>query len=163
MRRWGVGLAVLLCATAAAADGGRLRLRQDAGPFRIAVFTAPEPLTAGPADVSVLVQDRTSGEVLLDADVEVLVAAPGGGRKNLVPAPTGANRLLKAAVVSLAAPGNWRLEVVVRRAGQSARISATVPVGPPAPPWARVWPLLAAPPLAVALFVLAGALRRGPK
>ena len=72
MRRRAIAaFALLLCAAAAAADGGRVRLRQDAGSFAITVFTAPEPLAAGTADVSVLVQDRQTGAVLLDASVDL--------------------------------------------------------------------------------------------
>ncbi len=53
-------------ATAAHGDGGTMLLHQDAGPFTITLFAAPQPLQVGTADFSVMVQDRSSGEVLLD-------------------------------------------------------------------------------------------------
>jgi hypothetical protein len=39
------------------ADEGAVRLLERKGPYQIAVFTAPTPLSAGPVDVSVLVQN----------------------------------------------------------------------------------------------------------
>ena len=61
-------------ATAAHGDGGTMLLHQDAGAFTITLFAAPQPLHAGAADLSVLVQDRSSGEVLLDPVIDLTVA-----------------------------------------------------------------------------------------
>jgi hypothetical protein len=158
---WAAGLALLLCAGAASADGGRLRLRQDAGPFTVSVFTAPEPLTAGAADVSVLVQDRSNADVLLDAEVEIVLAAPGNASERSVPARPGSNRLFQSATVRLTAPGDWRFGVVVRRGAETARIAGTFRVEPAPPAWTGVWPFLIGPPLGVALFGLGRILRRG--
>ena len=47
------------------------RVKQ-AGPFIVSIFTAPEPLRAGPVDVSVLVQS-SGGAVLTDAVVDILL------------------------------------------------------------------------------------------
>lgn len=137
-----------------------MRLRQDAGPFAITVFTAPEPLTAGPADVSVLVQDRQTGEALLDASVDLALAGPDGGPPAAARAESGTNRLMKSAAVTLGGPGSWKLEVVVRRAGEQARVACMLPVAPAAAPLASAWPFLIVPPVAVALFALRGAIRR---
>jgi hypothetical protein len=160
MRRGAILAAVFLCATAALADGGRVRLRQDAGAFAITVFTAPEPLVAGPADVSVLVQDRHTGEVLLDASVEIVLESPAGGRPLTAAAGQGTNRLLKAAAVTVDRPGVWRMEAVVSKAGETVRVACPLPVAPPVSPLDSAWPFLAFPPAAVALFALRGALRR---
>ena len=137
-----------------------LRLRQEAGPFSITVFTAPEPLAAGPADVSVLVQDRRTGAVLLDASVEIALAGPAGVAPLVVEAGPGTNRLLKSAAIAFDRPGTWRLEVVVRRAEETQRVACPLPVAPPASPLGSAWPFLAFPPVAVALFALRGAIRR---
>jgi hypothetical protein len=67
-------LALGMWATAARGDGGTMLLHQDAGPFTITLFAAPQPLQAGPADLSVMVQDRSSGEVLLDSMIDVSIA-----------------------------------------------------------------------------------------
>lgn len=140
-----------------------MRLRQAAGPFTVTVFTAPEPLAAGPADVSVLVQDRASGEPVLDAQVEIRLRAPGAEALRSYAAAPGSNRLLKAAGVELAVPGQWKFEVVVRHAGEVATVEGVVPVGPPVPRLVAVWPYLAAPPLAIVLFVLLTAIKRKPR
>jgi hypothetical protein len=148
----GVLLLALIEGAVAHADGGRLRSRQVAGPFAVAVFTAPEPLAAGAADISVLVQDRVSGEVVLDAEVTLELSGPGPARA--IAAGAGANRLLKAAVVDLAPAGLWTLGVAVRRGAAAARVSCELPVGAPASRLSAIWPLLALPPLAVVLFAL---------
>jgi hypothetical protein len=69
VRRLLAGVVVGCCAVAAHADGGRLQMRQAAGPFVVSLFTTPESLAVGPADVSVLVEEQ--GSVLLDANVVV--------------------------------------------------------------------------------------------
>jgi hypothetical protein len=153
-RRGLLAAALLLCAARALADGGRVRLRQDAGPFAITVFTAPDPLTVGPADVSVLVQNREDGAVLLDAGVEVRLTGPGAATARSYPAGPGANRLMKAAAVGFPTAGTWRLEVIVHRASEASMVSGTCAVEPAASRLEAIWPFLAVPPLAVALFAL---------
>jgi hypothetical protein len=164
MRRAALLFVLFACAAAAAADGGRVRVRRAAGPWTITVFTSPEPLVAGPADVSVLVQERDGGAIVLDADIVFELRGPGG-KERAVAAGPGTNRLLESAVVTLATPGDWLVSVSVRRAGESARVSCPLPVGPAPSRLAGLWPLLAFPPFGVALFALHGALassrRRG--
>jgi hypothetical protein len=155
-------LAALVVATstpAVRADGGRMRLRQTSGAFSLTVFTAPEPLTVGPADVSVLVQDAATGDVVLDADVNVRVRAPGA--RAFVERPTlrGTNRLLRAVSISFDAPGRWDYEVIARKSGASVGVAGTLDVAPAVSRWRTAWPFLAAPPILIALF-LAGARRR---
>jgi hypothetical protein len=152
---------VVLCAASALADGGRVRLHQDAGPFRVTVFTAPEPLTAGPADISVLVQDRASGETLLDARVAIALRAPGASQPRIIAAARGSNRLFQSAAVELAAPGAWDLTVTVGRSGAIGRVSCVLPVGPPDSRFVAIWPYLALPPVGVALYALGAVLLRG--
>jgi hypothetical protein len=161
LRRAVIAAAALLAlARAMEADGGRLRLRQDSGPFTIAVFTAPEPLAVGAAEIGVLVQDRATGDVFLGADVTLRLSAPGSAPGEAVSAATGSNRLLRSAVVRFTTPGAWSLEVVVRRGGQTTSVRSVLPVGPPASRLAAIWPYLAAPPLAVALFAIGASRRR---
>lgn len=154
-------VAAFLCPAAAYADGGTLRLRQDAGPFTVSVFTAPQPLRAGSADVSVLVQDRASTEVLLDAEVTLTLRPPNG---TLVVLPAShaqaRNKLLQAAAVDLPGPGPWVLSISVRRGNEQATAACDLPVEPASPRLAGVWPLLALPPGAIVLFALNQWLRR---
>lgn len=156
-------LAALLCAGTAAADAARVRVHQDSGPFTVTVFTAPEPLTAGPAEISVLVQERGSGAVLRDARVEIELRGPAIGPPRIFAASAGSNRSFRVAVVELEPEGDWEIAVVVRRAGATGRVSASVPVGPPVSRLSWIWPFLAGPPIGVALYALGNAVRRGRK
>lgn len=116
----------------------------------------PEPLAVGPADVSVLVQEPGSGAVILDADVVLEISGPGPALR--ISAGAGTNRLLQSALVDLPTPGVWRLGVTVRRGAAVSRVSCDLPVSAPASRLSAVWPFLAIPPVAVALFALRGAL-----
>lgn len=153
--------AALLALSAASArgDGGRMRLHQTAGPFTLTVFTAPEPLTVGRGDVSVLVQDAITGDVVLDADVTVRVKAVDGSQTRSYSAVAGRNRLLRSATVELPFAGRWHLEMAVHRGSQEVIVRALVPVESARSRWRTAWPFLAAPAILVALF-LAGARRR---
>ena len=153
--------AALLWPAAAYADCGALRLRQEAGPFTVSVFTTPEPLRAGPADVSVLVQDRATHEVLLEAEVTLVLRGPDGAQVMLPASRAQArNKLLQAAALDLPLPGAWTLSVTVRRGLEEATVACDIPVEPAAPPLRAVWPLLALPPAAIVLFALNQRLRR---
>ena len=75
----------------ARADGGLLRARQAAGPFIVSIFTAPEPLRAGPVDVSVFVQS-SEGDVLTDAVVDILLESATRPSSSGEPGPRTARR-----------------------------------------------------------------------
>ena len=124
-------LMVLGLEAAVWADGGLLRTRQQAGPFIVSIFTAPE-LRAGPVDVSVLVQS-SGGTVLSDAVVDILLesaTSPIERRQARATADAAANKLVKAAVVDLPAAGQWTLSVSVQFNGDAARVTCLLPVAP---------------------------------
>lgn len=147
-------LPVLLAAATARGDGGRVQLSETAGPFAVTVFTAPTPLRVGPVDVSVLVQGADGGAPVLDAAVQVALAAPSGERAAAATHAAATNQLLYAAVLDVPAPGRWTLAVhVAGRAGDAA-VSCEVDVAPPLPPALAFWPYLALPGVAIALFAL---------
>ena len=83
-------------------------LHQDAGAFTITLFAAPQPLHAGAADLSVMVQDRNSGEVLLDPVIDLTVGRKRGRMQQTVRLARGqaSNRLLQAATVHFQAPAS---------------------------------------------------------
>src|SRR5215469_9783232 len=82
------------------ADGGAVRLREQAGAYQVTVFTSPTPFRAGPVDVSVLVQDAATGECVPEARVSVRLTARGTGDMLEYPATREAatNKLFHAAV-----------------------------------------------------------------
>jgi hypothetical protein len=118
-------VALGMWATAARGDGGMMLLHQDAGPFTITLFAAPQPLQAGPADLSVMVQDRSSGEVLLDPVIDVSIAPEAlVASQQTVRLATGqaSNKLLQAGTVHFSKAGRWRLTLLVHRHNDAARL-----------------------------------------
>ena len=148
------------CAGAVAADGGRLRSYGEAGEFRVAIFTWPEPLSAGPTDVSILVQERESGEAILDAAVTVELSGPGGVTARVPAGHHARNRLFYGTAVDLA-PGAWTVTARIRRGTAEAESRASFEVGTSRPRATErwPWPYLTLPPLAVALFAANRGLR----
>jgi len=148
-----------ITAGAALGDGGRLRVYEDAGEFRIAIFTSPEPLAAGRADVSVLVQDRASGEAVLDADVTLELLGPGGTASVVTAGRHARNRLFYGSDVELA-PGEWIATARVRRGASEAVVRASFDVRDSRRALrGAAWPYLSIPPLAVALYAANRGLR----
>lgn len=173
----------------ARADGGVVRLCEAKGPFLVTIFTAGEPVEDSPADVSVLVQRRDSGDAILDAAVELVFRAPApsaaepvgqlcgasgawlpglsskpGQAQLTVPAyrRLASNKLLYAAPIRFDIAGNWQLEALIKHRSDAVRFACGVPVGPPPRRLISLAPYLAVPPLFVALFALNQCLRRQP-
>jgi cytochrome c oxidase assembly factor CtaG len=113
-------------------DGFVVRMQGISGPFGITVFTEPGSPRAGPTDMSVLVQDQSSGETILDATVDFAAQPSNGSKTETFRATRGqsTNRLLEAAVVSLPSPGAWKLSVLVRRKSDRGDISAVLSTAP---------------------------------
>jgi hypothetical protein len=166
-------------------DGGIIRLRETQGPFSVTLFSSPDLVAGGLADVSVLVQGRESGQVVLDADVSLTLSPPDGLAMKqpgaLCGLPTAAmrlpdginnpasvratreqasNKLLYAAPVELNAPGDWMLHVLVSRGSDTARFDCLLPVTWRSGKLTGVWPYLSLPPLAVVAFAVNQWLRR---
>src|SRR5580693_3305151 len=77
---------VLFLARMSKADGGAIQFQGDAGSFHVTVFTLPPILSAGSVDITVLLQDRSKLNPLLDARVTLDLTAPAitdGGREFL--------------------------------------------------------------------------------
>ena len=166
-------------------DGGIIRLRETQGPFSVTVFSPPEAAAGGLADVSALIQERRTGNAVLDADVSFALSPPDGlvmkQLGGLCGLPTAAmrlpdgmnnsasvhatreqasNKLLYAAPLELYAPGDWKLHVLVSRGTETARFDCHFPVTLSSGRLTGVWPYLSLPPLAVALFAINQWLRR---
>jgi hypothetical protein len=150
-------LMLAMVATAARADGGAMLLHQDAGPFTITLFAAPQPLRTGDADLSVMVQDRTSGEVLLDPAIDVTVApAAASATQQTVRLTKGqaSNRLLQASTVHFSSAGKWRLTLAVRRGNDTAQLVTDCTVEPDHSRATLVWFYVLLPAGIILLFVI---------
>jgi hypothetical protein len=97
------------------ADGGRLRVNEQAGPWRIAVFTSPTPLASGMVDVSVLVQETATGQVARDVAVTVDACHVATGKLVRARATTAdaTNKLLLSALGRWDESGPWNVTVSV--------------------------------------------------
>ena len=154
---------VMLAPLVVHADGGTVQLREASGPFVVTVFTSPETLRAGPIDTSVLVQDRESGRVILDATVDLAfqpVAGTGPRFQARATHVQARNKLLQAATIDMPAAGWWTMQISVSRNGVQAVVATKVLVLPAAPRLAAIWPFVILPPVAIALFALHQTLRR---
>jgi hypothetical protein len=155
-------VSAMLAPLIAHADGGTVCLREASGPFLVTVFVAPAPLRAGPIDMSVLVQDRKTGEVILDATVELAIEPLSGENPRRIARPTreqATNKLLKAVRIDLPAPGWWALRVFVSRGQEEGVLATRFQVAPATSRASAVWPFLLFPLFAIAVFALHQTLR----
>jgi hypothetical protein len=130
-------------------------MRQAAGPFVVSLFTTPESLAVGPADLSVMVEEQGSGGVLLDADVVVTLTPENAGVAPVVARLSHAhatNRLLQDAVVQLPHAGRWHAVIHVSEAGREASASTDLTVASYSARRGTVWFFAALPICVVALF-----------
>lgn len=163
MRRALAVLAAVVLSAAAHADDAHLQMRQVAGPFVVSLFTTPEVLAVGPADVSVLVEQGATPRVLLDAEVSVTLMRHDGGAPPIharLRHADAANRLLQAAQISLPSPGVWDAAVVVREGGSMATAPAQLVVAPYSSRRGTVWGFALLPAAVVALFLMTERQRR---
>src|SRR5258706_7098552 len=71
-------MTVVLAPLVVRADGGAVCLSKISGLFLVTVFASPEPLRAGPIDISILVQDARTGGIVLDATVDLEIQPLSG-------------------------------------------------------------------------------------
>jgi hypothetical protein len=152
----GVILAWLVLAAAcsrACADGGTLRLSAVEGAYRISVFTAPAPFRAGPVDISILVQDRATGEPVPSARANVRLTQAGQPAL-AVPATFSAatNKLFRSARFDLPDSGLWKIQVQIDGPSGAVALSGDVEAGAAAPEWQELWLWIGWPGAAIALF-----------
>src|SRR5713101_8167935 len=122
----------IMAQAAAWADGGTVLLRQEAGDLVITVFASPSPLSVGPVDISLLLQNRNGLEPVLDANVSLVFRAHDS-EMEFWARPTreqARNKLLYAAPVMFSKPGKWQIAVTVARNGQEAHAAGILEVAP---------------------------------
>lgn len=148
---------MLLCAVVARADGGQLQMRRQAGPFVVSLFSNPGALAIGDADLSVLVEQASSGRVLPHADVvlQLTPTDPPGGPPVVarLTRSSAGNRLLSDAVVSLPHAGRWRATLRIRDGDAAAETAMDLTVAPHSARRATIWFFALAPVLALAIFL----------
>jgi len=147
---------ITLAQATAFADGGTVQLRKEAGALVITVFGSPAPLSAGPVDISLLVQNRNGLEPVLDANVSLLLRADASGTE-IQARPTreqAQNKLLYAAPVTLAESGKWQLAITILRNGERTEATGAIDVSSAPEMAASYWSYIAFPPLVIVVFVV---------
>ena len=116
------------------ADGGRIRLHQQTGPFLVTVFTTPDPLVAGPADFSVAVERADDQGLVEDAEVTLIFSLPEDpATPRIVQRATheqATSRFLQAANLQLPKGGSWLVQVLVSEGNDAGEATARVEVLP---------------------------------
>ena len=135
--------------------------------IRRAVIRSPSsprpqhPSRARPVDVSVLVQDASTGEPLPVARVTIRVSKLGGRAFEFQATSAAAtNKLYRAAQFELPKPGRWDVQVRVQGSQQTALIDTELDAAAPVPRWHELWPWIGWPVLAIALFGIHQVLER---
>jgi hypothetical protein len=161
-----IGL-TLIATVCSHGDGGAVLARQTINGIGITVLATPVPLRAGPADISVLVQEGE--QPVLDAMVEVTWRTPPISAPEWVPPcctmdsaaekipairARSNNKFLYSAIVPLKSSGQSELLINVRHGGQEASLTCDIEVRPPLPRALAYWPWLVFPPLAIAGFAI---------
>jgi len=147
--------ALLFRSSSLQADGGTVRLSERQGAYQVTVFTAPTPFRAGPVDVSVLVQDATTGEMIQAARVTIRATPkgqPGDTIQTLATTEAATNKLFHAALFELPAPGWWEVVVFVEGSQGSTQVRFEVEAAGPQPPWLSLWPWVGWPALVILVF-----------
>jgi hypothetical protein len=147
---------LILAQATAWADGGMVRMRQETGDLIITVFTSPTPLSVGPVDLSLLLQNRNGLDPVLDASVSLdLVHADSNIEFHARPSREQArNKLLYATPVIFSRPGRWRMSVTVRRNEKEVVAAGTLDVAPSSGRELSLAGFLAFPPVIIMLFVV---------
>ncbi len=136
-------------------DGGAVCVSKQHGDYLVTVFAAPLPFRAGPVDISVLIQNASTGEPAPEMRVTVCMTKP-----NQAPLMCSAtreaatNKLLQSAQLELPEPGRWELEVRVDNEQEPVVIRGELDAAAPLARWRELWLWIGWPALAVGLFVM---------
>jgi hypothetical protein len=145
-----------LVSTICWADGGVVRAIEHVGSLQISVFTSPNPLVAGPVDISVLVQDKATLAPLVESQIQLAIA-PRSRPHDAVTLPATAaaatNKLFRACLVELT-PGWYDVTITCAAAGSRGEVRFALEVGEAPPQRATLWPWFTWPVLPLVLFGL---------
>jgi hypothetical protein len=147
---------VVLSRGIACGDGGAPLFRTDTRDLTITMFESPAPVSAGPANLSVFVQERKGLNPVLDADVSLRLRAVASGVEVLARLTRGQapNKLLYGAPVMLTESGKWDMSVTVIRKGDRTEATGTMEVAPTSGKASSYRNYLAFPPLTITAFAL---------
>ncbi len=159
MRRILLTLAVALFFTIPAhGDGGRVQMHASAGPYMVTLFSTPDILVTGPADLSVGIEDTATGEFINDVDVELTLSQLDTASANKIVAHTthgsSARGILQAAQITFPQAGRWRITIDVNRKGKTGQCTTDLTVGTTHQRAYEIWAAGSAPFIICVLFVI---------
>lgn len=157
-----IWIVLVACHVPAVADGGTIRLSEQAGDDRITVLTAPNPFRAGPVEISVLLQTAATSQPESKSQVSIGINPrdqPDQVRKFDATTDASANKLFYAARFELPEAGWWDIEITAEKPSTSSskgvsRVRFSVEAANPLPRWQVLWPWFSWPALAIALFAI---------
>ncbi|MCC6641318.1 MAG: hypothetical protein IT386_09175 [Deltaproteobacteria bacterium] len=146
---------------AARGDGGRVCASEASGALRVTVLTSPTPIRVGVAEVVVRVDDVNDSSPASAAAVALLLRAADGTTQEIDARPVaGASSSLYSVEVALASTGPLVIEARAGHGAVTSMVRCRTQVESALPPLRDHWPLVALPPVAVALFVTSRLLAR---
>ncbi len=108
----GLWVALLVASRPAWADGPHIAFHGTAGAYTVTLFTAPDPLVVGPAELNLLVQQANDGTLVNMAESAGELRLPGHAPVHFRLTPSGAaNSELPGARILLPDPGVYELGI----------------------------------------------------
>jgi hypothetical protein len=146
---------------AAFADGGQLQGSELSGPFVISLYTSPIPLRTGTVELTALITNSADRTPVLDATVQILLRSETHPESAFVmKAMRGGDGLRYFATPKLKAAGRWSIRIEASNSQGSGTFIRTLAVEDALPIYISLWPVLAFPPVAIAVFALQQRLRK---
>ena len=146
---------------AAFADGGQLQGSELSGPFVISLYTSPIPLRTGTVELTALITNSADRTPVLDATVQIQVRSETHPESAFVmKAKRGGDGLRYFATPKLKPAGRWSIRIEASNSQGSGTFIRTLAVEDALPIYISLWPVLAFPPVAIAVFALQQRLRR---
>jgi putative membrane protein len=119
-------------------DADTVRMHGVSGPFEITVFTRPDPVPFDRVELAVLVQDRNTHDIVLNAVTKIeFQPAEGVSTESIARLASHAlatNQLLAGASVDLPKAGAWTLCVSIDGPEGTGSVEAKLPVVTSSPP-----------------------------
>lgn len=113
-------LVALFLSPSARADGAHIALHATQSGYTVTLFTAPDPLVAGPVDFSLLVQDATTNAILTDTSAAGVLRLAGQPAVSFALSHASAqDKLLLAGNFALPQPGDYSLDLQVSQPGRA--------------------------------------------
>ena len=145
------------CGGIARADGGTVIASERLDDWQVSLLVSPSIAQAGPVDLSVLVQDAKTGDVVDGADVTLWLESADQVLPTILLKATrkaATNKLYYAAGCQLPAAGRWRIKAEIAKGDTHENLTGFFDVGKPPGQWTGLWKWFAVLAIVVLAFLL---------